>query len=214
MGPADAAGGQARQIGLFFAVAVAPQPAPGTGLEIDGGRFFAHCIGRSLTSARIHIVCPHQYRALRLVMQELKPRGYRRPGLVMLRASDERVDRNRTAGLLNEQQALSVFDRVAPLRMEDWNDHKLTAWLLQAKPDVMVTKFVEVQALVQQLGFQVPRDLGTVFPTCPEPGSELCGVYKNPDEVGAAAMDYITGMTHRMNAASPGVAQRSLSKAR
>ncbi len=189
---------------------IAPQPAPGMELAIDWSQFSALCIGWSLVSPRIHLVCPHQYRALRLVMQELKPRGYRRPGLVMLRASDERVDRNWTAGFLVEQQALPVEDRLDPLLMEAWDEQEFTTWLYRTKPDVVVTKFVEVQALVLRLGFRVPRDLGTVFLTCTEPGSELSGVYENPDDVGAAAVDYLTSMTHRNERGVPRVAQRIL----
>ncbi|HRE07947.1 MAG TPA: hypothetical protein PKX00_20180, partial [Opitutaceae bacterium] len=100
--------------------------------------------------------------------------------------------------------------RLDPLLMEAWDEQEFTAWLYRTKPDVVVTKFVEVQALVLRLGFRVPRDLGTVFLTCTEPGSELSGVYENPDDVGAAAVDYLTSMTHRNERGVPRVAQRIL----
>ncbi len=198
---------RARKItGLLFA----PQPAPGTQIELDWAQFSAVSIGFSLISPRLHLVCPHQYRAARLAMQELARRGYRRPGLVMLKASDERVDQNWSAGFRVEQQTLAARDRLEPLFQDEWDEAGFTAWLRRVKPDVVVTKFPEVQAALRRWERAGGRETGAVYLTCTEPGGERAGVYENPREVGAAAIDYLSGMIQRNERGVPTVPQRLL----
>lgn len=196
---------KARKItGLLFA----PQPAPGTGIDLDWGQFSAVSIGFSLVAPGLHTVGPNQFRAIRLAMRELARRGYRRPGFVLLKASDERVDFGWSAGFHVAQKDLKKRDRLEPLLLEKWDEPAFGAWLRRLKPDAVVTKFIEVQPALERLGRAVPQELGAVYLTVTEPGGDRSGVYENPHEVGTAAVDYLTGMIHRNERGVPTVAQR------
>jgi DNA-binding LacI/PurR family transcriptional regulator len=180
---------------------IAPQPRAGATLELPWERFSAITIGYSLAQPQLHMACAHQYRCIRLALHELALRGYRRPGLVMLRSSDERVDHNWLAGLLVEQFAGIAI--APPLLLEAWDEAAFAAWLRRHQPDALVSKCVEVEAALLRLGRAVPRDIGVGFLTDTHPGDKHSGVDENPRQIGAAAVDFLIGMLHRNERGAP-----------
>lgn len=198
---------QARSItGLLLS----PQPRPGTTIEFDWSAFSAVAIGFSLVKPNLHVVCPHQFRAIKHALQQLLGRGYRRPGLVMLRASDDRVDQNWQAGYLVTQQGLPVGDRLPPLFLPEWDEAAFIHWYERHRPDVLLTKFNELIPTLRRLKRAIPRQVGVAILTHAEPGGNLAGIYENPHAVGAAAVDYLTGMLYRNERGIPAFPQRIL----
>lgn len=192
---------------------VAPQPDPGTSINLDWDGFSAVTIGYSLARPNLHLVAPNQYRAIRQAMRELSARGYRRPGLVMLRASDDRVDNNWTAGFSASQGVLRPGDRLAPLLLEAWDEGRFYAWLKRHAPDVIITKLTEVRPALQRRKCNTPAEIGTVFLSLPELTGEQAGIYESPERVGAAAAEYLTGMIHRNERGVPKSHQQLLVEA-
>jgi DNA-binding LacI/PurR family transcriptional regulator len=193
---------------------IAPQPSAGAAVELEWEKFSAVSIGYSLGRPNLHLVGPHQYRAIKLAMRELTARGYQRPGLVLLRASDDRVDQNWQAGYLVAQRTLAARDRLAPLLLENWNEAEFANWLETRRPDAVLTKFAEVLPALRRMKVAVPRALGVAVLTHATPGGDLAGVHENPVEVGAAAADYVTGMIHRNERGVPALPHRLLIDAR
>jgi LacI family transcriptional regulator len=176
---------------------VAPQPEPAMSVDLEWSQFSAVAIGYSLVKPSLHLVCVNQYRAMRHAMDELAAAGYRRPGMMMLQASDDRVDHNWTAGFLVGQRALPAAGRVPPLLLTTWDEDRFRAWLARYRPDVVITKCEETLPALRRLKKSVPRDLGVAFLTYVEPGGERSGINENPRLVGAAAVEYLTAMIHR-----------------
>jgi DNA-binding LacI/PurR family transcriptional regulator len=172
--------------------------------------FSAVAIGYSLAQPQLHVVCPNQYRGMRTAVAELGARGYRRPGLVMSRASDERVENNWSAGFLTAQRRLRAVDRVPPLLLDEWSDAHFEAWMARHKPDVLIAKFEEVPAALRRLGREVPRDVGLAFLTWAEPGGKRSGIHENPAKVGAAAVEYLTTLLHHNERGIPAAPQQLL----
>jgi LacI family transcriptional regulator len=189
---------------------IAPQPEPAATLTLDWARFSAVVIGYSVASPVLHMVCPNQYRSMMLAMDRLRSRDYRRIGLVMLRASDERVDHNWLAGYLVAQQALAARDRLPPLFLEAWDEAAFAAWLHEHRPDALVSKCAEALPALRRLGRRLPRDLGAAFLTRVKASRDLSGVNESPLEVGAAAVDYLAGMLHRNERGVPDHPRRLL----
>jgi LacI family transcriptional regulator len=189
---------------------IAPQPAPATVLALDWAGFSAVVIGYSVASPALHMVGPNQYRCMTLLLDQLRRRAYRRIGLVMLRASDERVDRNWHAGFLVGQQRLAVRDRLPPLFLDTWDEAAFAAWLRRHRPDAIVSKCAEALPALHRLGYRLPRDLGAAFLTRVKPSRELSGVNESPLDVGAAAVDYLAGMLHRDERGVPELPRRLL----
>lgn len=187
---------------------IAPQPEPGMSAELDWEKFSAVAIGYSLAHPALHLVGPHQYRAIRLAMEALMARGYRRPGLVMLRASDERVDQNWQAGFMMAQLALARPDRVSPLLLSAWDEARFATWFRCHRPDALLTKFPETLPALRRLRVAVPKTAGVAFLTRTE--SSQAGLHENPTEVGAAATNYLIGMIQRNERGLPRLPHRLL----
>jgi LacI family transcriptional regulator/LacI family repressor for deo operon, udp, cdd, tsx, nupC, and nupG len=167
-------------------------------------------IGYSLSSPALHLVCAHQYRCIRLALHELTLRGYCRIGLVMLRASDERVDHNWLAGYLIEQHGSPERTWPAPQLQSAWDERSFTSWLRRTKPDAIVTKLPQVLPTLRKLGLAVPDGIGLAYLSDTHPGDEHSGVDENPRQVGAAAVDFVVGMLHRNERGVPDLPHRLL----
>jgi len=189
---------------------IAPNPAPGATLELDWPSFSAVALGYTLASPSLHLVSTHQYRSIKLALQQLMARGYQRIGLVMPDLSDARVDRNWLAGYLVTQQFLPPRQRVPQLFPPAWDDRGFAAWVARHKPDAIVTKNAEVLPALRRLGRRVPEDIGVAFLTLPTVDGELSGLDENPREVGAAAADFLAAMIHRNERGVPAMPQRVL----
>jgi LacI family transcriptional regulator len=189
---------------------LAPQPAPSAVLDLDWSRFSAVAIGYSIASPALHMVGPNQYRCVKLAMEKLLERAYRRIGLVMLRASDDRVDHNWLAGYLVMQQQLARRDRLPALLLPRWDEAAFAAWLNRHRPDAIISKCAEALPALRRLGYHPPRDLGAAFLTRVKPTREVSGVSESPLEVGAAAVDFLAGMIHRNDRGIPDRPRRLL----
>jgi LacI family transcriptional regulator len=198
---------QARNVaGLLLA----PQPTAGLSLDLDWPAFSAVALGYTLASPSLHLVSTHQFRSMKLALARLAERGYRRIGLVMLAASDARVDHNWLAGYLVGQQIMPSVGRLPHLFLHEWNEREFARWLRREKPDAFVTKHAEVLPALARLGRRVPADIGVAFLTLPSVNGEYSGLDENPREVGAAAADYLAGMIHRNERGVPAMPQRVL----
>lgn len=193
---------------------IAPQPTPAEAIELEWERFAAVSIGYSLARPTLHMVCPNQYRCMKLAVEQLAVRGYRRIGLTLLRASDERVDHNWLAGYLVAQQALPARHRLRPLRLERWDKREFAAWLRRERPDAVVSKCAEAVAALRELGYAVPRQLGLALLTRVKAGRGIAGVNESPEEVGAAAVDHVAGMLQRNERGVPASPRRLLIEGR
>lgn len=189
---------------------IAPQPTAAAAVGLEWERFSAVVIGYSVTSPSLHMVCPNQYRCMKLAMEQLLARGYRRIGLVMLQASDDRVDHNWLAGYLLMQQQVAGRDRLPPLLLEAWDERRFAAWLRRSQPDAIVSKCAEALPALRRLGYRLPQDLGAAFLTRVKPSREASGVSERPMEVGAAAVDYLAGMLHHNERGVPAQPRRLL----
>lgn len=170
---------------------LAPQPGPADAVALEWRRFSTVVIGPSVASPALHMVSPNQYRSMKLVIDQLKARGYRRIGLVMLEASDVRVEHNWLAGYLVMQRVFVPRDRLPALLLPAWDEQRFAVWLRRNRPDVIVTKCSEVAVALPRLGSRVPEDVGTAFLSAAKSSGELAGLDERPLEVGAAAVDFL-----------------------
>ncbi len=193
---------------------IAPQPTPAETIELEWERFAAVTIGYSLARPTLHMVCPNQYRCMKLAVEQLAARGYRRIGLTLLRASDERVDHNWLAGYLVAQQAFPRRHRLRPLLPERWDKREFAAWLRRERPDAVVSKCAEAVPALRELGYAVPRELGLALLTRVKAGRGVAGVNESPEEVGASAVDHLAGMLQRNERGVPASPRRLLIEGR
>lgn len=178
--------------GLLLGPLMAGAPPP----ALDWEKFSAVRLGVPLPSLTITSVCNDHFFSSLQVARECYRRGYRRPGLLLLRMHRQHFHARWDGGLLVGRHLIPKFKQAKTLVLEDW-DHlePIAAWIEQEKPDVIVSPSSDVLlGHLEKLGLRVPRDIGVASLACPEMNHRCSGIWQNGRLLGATAIDNIISM--------------------
>ena len=169
---------------------------------LNWGDFSVIAATSSVTAPLIHRVMPNHYANMLTLFRQLASRGYRRIGLTMSAAQDNRVNHVFTAAAtwhnLHESKV-----QIPPLIFETADSCDLRIWFKRYKPDAIVTnEVVAVTGFAEALGLSVPGRIGFAS-TYIEPTSELTGIDELPMEIGATAIDLLASKLHRRERGLP-----------
>jgi len=163
----------------------------GDELQFDWEQFSAVKIDYFPHRPELPNVTNNQLQIIRLAMQKLTDAGYRRIGLVMDEGWDISVDHLFCAGFLWEQQRLAAKDRIPPYLLP--NEVPLRNWLLEHRPEAVISKNEFVLPTFRELGWRVPQDVAFVDLFLEDETGELAGVRQNHPAVGALAVEILAG---------------------
>lgn len=110
----------------------------------------------------LHCVCSDHYRSMATLLRELHARGYRRPGLFMEVALDERLQYRWEGAFLALQNYLPDTAKLPPLRLEKITRKDFEAWFKKQKPDVVLGHFPEAIEWMKACGARLPKTHGFV----------------------------------------------------
>lgn len=148
-------------------------------------------VSHTIVQPRVHRAATSHFQVMVHALRNLKRLGYTRVGYVNL---FEQEDMNNDAWLggylahhFRGQQAIPI----PPLLLPRWDKARVAAWLEEHRPQAVVANMPEVPALLQELGYRVPADIGfaslDVLPGVePWAGIDVCR-----REVGARAVDLV-----------------------
>lgn len=169
-------------------------------LDFDFSPFACAATGYSIRN-QLHRACQHQYQEMFIALGQLRAKGYRRPGLVLSRDSDERTMHHWSSALLSFQQTLPSRDRVPLLLAPELTASLVATWLDEQRPDVVLSHAPSAPVMVdwiQQTGRRVPADCGFADLDINERVDGDCsGIRQNYPQVAAAAVDLVVGQIHR-----------------
>ena len=111
------------------------------------------------------------------------------------------------AGYLAIQDALlPIKEHLEPLILEEkaamLDERELRPWLKAYKPDAIITTDPRVQAMLTDLGCEVPRDLAAATLSVLD-GNFDSGVDQNSYETGGVAMRTLAGLIHQNECGIP-----------
>lgn len=178
--------------GLLLGPLVAGAPPPALQWE----NFSAVRLGVPLPNLTITSVCNDHFFSSLQVARECYRRGYRRPGLVLLRMHRQHFHARWDGGLLVGRHLIQKFQQAKTLVLEDW-DHldPIADWIKREKPDVIVSPASDsLLGHLTTLGLRVPRDIGLASLACPEKNHLCSGIWQNGRLLGATAIDNIISM--------------------
>jgi LacI family transcriptional regulator len=169
--------------------------------ELDGlpwERFPAAELDYSAGRPALHTVCIDHHHTLGLVLKELRARGFRRPGLMIERFKDERID-GRWSGAFHTQTRRLGFDSLEPLVVERWSADLFSTWIKSNKPDVVLGHRDEIADwLAKQKGqtafFSLNRN---------ESKRDVAGLDLQPRLQGLVAVDTVVAQVHRREKGPP-----------
>lgn len=191
---------------------LAPQPQPGTRLELDWSEFSAVSFGYTLVFPPLHMVTANHFRAAGAMLRNLHARGYRRVGLALSATTDEQVDHAWIGGYLVEQQLLFPGAKIPPFVKEVTaaNEPAFWAWYKRYCPEVIVAHDRTFLQFLRKRGLNVPHDVGMAFFHLAEDAGREAGIFEHPLTVGAAAADLLIAMLNRNEKGIPETQQRIL----
>ena len=178
--------------GLLLGPLIAGAPPP----ALSWDKFSSVRLGVPLPALTIASVCNDHFFSSLQVARECFRRGYRRPGLILLRMHRLHFHARWDGGLLAGRHLIPKFKLAKTLVLEEWDQLAPVAdWLAREKPDVIVTPSADVLLKhLKGLGLQVPRDIGLASLACSEMNHECSGIWQNGRLLGAIAIDNIIGM--------------------
>jgi len=171
---------------------LAPIPSPGPYLNLEWEHFYTVAIGYSVLQPSAHRACFHQARSMRLHMNKLRSLDYRRIGLMLTWNGDLRTDHNLLGAYLAEQQEQPESMRLKPfLCSENIEKDKVAKWLDVEKPDCVMTVGPAHLAIITELGYSVPNDIGVSTYGWAKENPHIAGVDERWEALASTALDLL-----------------------
>jgi LacI family transcriptional regulator len=141
----------------------------------------------------LHCVCLDHYRSMVTLLRELHARGYRRPGLFMEIAHDERLQYRWEGAFLAIQKYLPNITEVPTLRAERISREDFVSWFRKYKPDVVLGHFHEAIEWMRSCGARLPKTHGFVCLNSLRAIEPCAALDFQPAQIGARAAELVIG---------------------
>ncbi|MBT64818.1 MAG: hypothetical protein CML13_16595 [Puniceicoccaceae bacterium] len=178
-------------------VIVAPFGIPNAELQLAWEHFAAVTIGYTMSSPDLHRVGRDVVHMLRMVFSELTSRGYQRIGFMIEKTHEARMDYSTLAGYLVHEWQLSGSKQVQALVDEHLTADSIVNWYEREKPDVVFTMDHNARSWLEKAGYRCPEDFGFFVFNCYNRDSTVSGVYPEYENLGAAAVEQVSGLLER-----------------
>ncbi len=195
-------------------VLVPPEPEPLFSTGLDWKKIAAVATTTTALPLRLHRVLPHNFSNLRIILDALLERDYRRIGLIRWPQLEER---QMFASSAIYALYAHVERKIARLPLFEWRwkepeekrRKRIAAWVAKAKPEVVLGfGDYNLEVLKAATGMRVPEDIG--FASYGECDPEIARLEQCPARIGAAAMDLLTAQVKRGDAGIPSVPKTTL----
>ncbi|AHF89714.1 LacI family transcriptional regulator [Opitutaceae bacterium TAV5] len=181
---------------------LAPLPANGIGIELDWSHFSTVAIGHTFTGFHAHRVSNHQFHSIKLAMDELVARGYRRIGLIMPAMDDNKVENIWSAGFIAARQRHRL-PSIAPIVLPRFEAATAVPWIKRKRLDAVVSTNHHMLRHMRGIGIDVPGEAGFVHLDWSAEKGEMAGVNQRSDQIGAAAIDLLIEQLNNNEAGIP-----------
>lgn len=183
---------------------IPPVPESAMRLPLDMRGLTGVTIGTSLHEPVMHRVSPNHFQGCVLALEQVRAKGFRRIGLVLTPAMNERVEGKWLGAFLSRQQHWPKSQRVTPLLADD-DSEILARWLRRECPDALLVAEEfgwpaanrrnrnprRRQAIAWLMQTEGPRGLGNLD-------------YR-PEQLGRVAVEMVVAQLHRNERSSPAI---------
>lgn len=182
--------------------------------KVDWSLYSMVTIGNLLPEMGWHRVGTDAFAAMNLVCQKLRERGVTRIGLAQYLDTECRLRYEWLGSLLKEWHlGADFFREVPPLLYPQPDAGSFLKWRRREKPEVVVSNNEQILDWMEAagLGKKVPDETGVVLLNRDAAKrADITGISQHLDEVGAAAVELIHGMTLRGQRGTPRVRREML----
>ncbi len=188
-------------------ILVPPYPDPPTidlG-EIPWDDFTAIQFGRHDTQPSLHTVTSSQASNTILAFDRIREKGYKRIGFVSGQIAKTRMF---GAGFYWTQQYIPQKERLSMLAVEcgslEEQKELLNKWIKKERPDAILTDFPPLPKLLEELGIQVPADIGLATTSIHDTPINA-GIDQNPEEIGRMGFISLVSMMNDYEHGTPDI---------
>ena len=146
---------------------------------------------------RLHTVCSDQYRSLLVALQRLQDVGYRRPGVLLQRHQDERLQFRWSAAFRTFQENFPGGGTVPPLIVDRYDRGSFARWFRAHRPDVVLGHNCEAIAWMESCGAKVPSTHGFVCLNVHMRTRPCAGLDLQPRVLGGRAAELLIAQLQR-----------------
>jgi LacI family transcriptional regulator len=171
-------------------------PSPGPMFDLDWQYFSTVAVGYSITDLNVHRACPHHAHNMRLCLQKLRERGYRRIGFVLQTGLFERTRGILLGSYLAEQWKVPDRDRITPLVIEEVTKAILAKWLTDQRIDCVILSgyAIEIQQWIEELDYRIPDEMGVCVISRFSRTEGMAGIDEQLDLLGEAAGSFLVSL--------------------
>jgi DNA-binding LacI/PurR family transcriptional regulator len=163
---------------------------------LDWNAFSIVSTTSSVLAPEMHCAMPHHFKNMQMLCRQLEARGYRRIGLALARNHVDRVYQAYNAAV-TWHSLLHHGTFVPPLIYQGPEPANLKEWFAAEKPDVIVTHIERLcYRFAEILRLRIGGEIGFAS-TNTQPDSACTGIDELPLQIGATAIDLLTGMVQR-----------------
>jgi LacI family transcriptional regulator len=141
----------------------------------------------------LHCVCSDHYRSMIALLQDLHARGYRRPGLFIEIAQDQRLHFRWEGAFLALQKYLPKISAVPPLRVETVTRANFQAWFKKHDPDVVLGHEPGAMAWMTSAGARIPETHAFVCLNSLRTDGSVASIDFQVPLIGARAAELVIG---------------------
>lgn len=174
-------------------ILIPPLPETAAMPDFDWSAFSAISLSYTLMSPHFDRVTPNHFHNTKLILDTLRERGYRRPGLMIPRGYDDRTGNRCMAAYYLREQQLAKKDRV-PVHLcnSDRVDEAIINWLKKYRPDVVIALGAHKDIRhATALDAAYRQRLGLVLLSNASSDAGICGINENPGIIGATAVELL-----------------------
>lgn len=189
-------------------ILVPPIQNPTKSLGFKWDNFAVATIGFYFNHPALHCSMNRHDHTIWLTLQEMIRLGYRRIGLLVLRASEVLAERAFASGFLLYQSELPEKLRVpiftARVNDEEINFKTFKNWVTKHRPEVVISLGMgnHILGWLQEMNWKVPEDVGVADMDI-HPPTTMAGLDQLHELVGAAAVDLVLGQIHHSERGVP-----------
>jgi DNA-binding LacI/PurR family transcriptional regulator len=156
-----------------------------------------------VTGVRTHdptlsFACVDHHALVVEALERIREVGIRRPALVIEGGIDRLVGGRFTAAFEYAVKTLPRANRLEPFLEVDSSRERpkvFREWLIERKPDAILTLHTVVEEWVNKAGLRVPQDIGLVQLECRRGCEDWAGMEQHNDLTGEAAVDLLVSLT-------------------
>jgi LacI family transcriptional regulator len=169
-------------------VIIGSHDEPNVALELEWNHFCCAAQAFSTMSPVLHRTANNFAHTTRLALHELQHLGYRRIGMAVPVAVDERARQAWSSSYLGYFQNSQHL----PILWMEHNVQLVKQWMEVAKPDAIVTLTYELGQYLPELGYRVPEDVALVhLDLHPQKYKNWAGVDHHIENAGSGAVDLV-----------------------